>query len=163
MHSARRVMTSYGQELRASSSCHGEESCKTTWPSVSKLSSRVDCFTRSEFAMTRSARQVFSQRQVTGLSSRTQCGDLLANRLLATGKQIASTTPPLEQVWLVAGSHLGFSMERLFKVKTKKRLSREPFFRKITFTFSGFDAYQRHLSGLVLHLFSYRPLRQKSS
>ena len=82
----------------------------------------------SSFAMTR-----------LGLSSRTQCGDLLSRRLLlslrsiamtrglrqvqgchgerpcdsrpSVSKQIASTTP---QMWLVAGSHLGFA-EKAFQ------------------------------------------------
>ena len=36
--------------------------------------------------------------------------------LLATCKEIASTTP---QMWLVAGSHLGFA-EKLFKLRNDK-------------------------------------------
>jgi len=45
-------------------------------------------------------------------------------RFFLGGKQIASTTP---QVWLVAGSHLGFA-ENLFKLRHDKK--REQVVRK---------------------------------
>ena len=44
-------------------------------------------------------------------------GHLLASRLLATCKQIASTTP---QVWLVAGSHLGFAKKSFHSIASDK-------------------------------------------
>ena len=66
----------------------------------------------------------------SGVSSRTQCGDLLAMGLLQLFKlrndknckqvacdEIASTTP---QVWLVAGSHLGFAKKSFHSIASDK-------------------------------------------
>ena len=60
------------------------------------------------------------------LSSRTQCGDLTTSwhgeRVLASrpsvSKEFASTTP---QVWLVAGSHLGFAKKAFHSIASDKK------------------------------------------
>ena len=66
-----------------------------------------------------------SSRTQYELSSRTQCGDLgfchyerseVIQKSSVACEEIASTTP---QMWLVAGSHLGFA-ENLFKLRNDK-------------------------------------------
>ena len=99
------VCKNRGQEPRASvkTGCHGEVSCKTTWPSVSKQIASVTTFHRNDKGLATSSelssrtqcelswREALSFVAIYFLSSRTQCGDLSAMRLLLSFHSIAVT------------------------------------------------------------------------